>query len=283
MANSENFRSKKQVHDRCERMEKHVRSRDLATEDELEEYRPADEQDEATKTEWWQYLCQLHRFLGREHWMPKKSDEAEAEILKALKEEPEPVHLLSTSRPERITEEGRVLVYPKGLSALQWLDHRDTTLEWLAQRKKILQTMCEDETVLQTSIESPWQVLEEINEAIDRQLACMAFAVTREGPHFDGQDPDNPPEEWFHIDAVDIMRIHRKHVEVNAERLTLLPYLTGPSGGDDDSGRASWSVFIAQAAKQQGEVAQKVMKNQSLASLLAQTNLSQPTLEDLDE
>lgn len=283
MPDKKNFRNKSQVYDRCGRLESHVRSRDLATDDELEEYRPAEEEDDATKTQWWLYLCQLHRFLGREHWMPKKSDEAESEVLKALKEEPEPVHLLATSRPGEVTEDGRVLVYPKGLDALMWLSTRDTAVEWLAQRKKIIEQMCEDESILQVGMDNPWETVERISDEISYQLACMAYAVTREGAHFDGEDVEDPPEEWLNIDPVDIMRIHRKHVEVNAERLSMLPYLTGPGNADDDSDRASWSVFISTAARQQGRPAKEVARDQSLASLLAQINLSSPQMEDLNE
>lgn len=278
-------KKKRDVFRKCERLEKHISVRDLATEDEIAEYRPADAQEDATKTEWWQYLCQLHRFLGREDWMPKKSEQAEEEMLKGLREEPEPVTSL-VSPGVRELEGERVFVYPKGLDALLWMNTYDEALKFMSNRKDALEIAIEEGYLSANDVRNPWSVIQQIDEEIGHHLAVMGFAATREGPHFDGltkEEIGDPPDEWLNIDPVDLVQIHRKFVEVNAERMTLLPYLSGPQKQSEGEDRASWSVFISNVAGKRGDSAKEVARNESLVSQLIQTNLSAPDLEDLDE
>jgi hypothetical protein len=212
------------------------------------------------------------RFLGRGEWHASLHEDADEEVLKALRGEPERVLLLTGEE---------VHVYPKGLEALLFIRNHDWVCSWLASWLELLRDDATHMTLAKT-VGSPVATMDRIERELGIQLAICARVACQEGPGIDYNDANNFPDEWMDIDPIDIARIHRAFFKVNVSRFNQLPYVAGPRKSKDGKQdvRMSWSVFYSRAGKQLGEDPKTLMRDRSLAELLVQVQLAQPALED---
>lgn len=263
---------KREIIDRCEVLEKHVRSRRLATDEELAEYRPAKgSRDELFA--WVYFYAQLIRFCGRIETKELDGSEADGVILAALHGDPLAVTLASGTV---------VQVHAKSLHALLHFQARDRRLLWLTSQFS---------TLRESQDPADLALLERVGAELAYQNLLLAWMATHEGPGlpYDSEpwsdEQDARPELPPHIAALepwDVLRIHRAFIERNSTCLQALERLTDPPKGDA-GGRPSWSVFIGQLSVRYKVDAKRLMRDHSLVKLLAIAKLTTPSGPDVDE
>lgn len=252
----------------CERLESHIRAREYATESEFSTYRPEKDK-RASKDEWWAYRCQLLRFMGRAEWHESRRDEAEELVLKALREEPEKLELLSGET---------VYVQPKCFDALLWFRDLDFFVQWLWVRMEAIRGAMDDGSLREEDCADPISLLADGDEELTYQTARLCYAACDFGIAIDREAVNDPPQMYREIDTIDALRILTAFNQVNASRLTPIPILLGPRKKDKDGNRpVGWSVFFSTTGRHFKIDARELMQNRSLASLLAEVQLSQPT------
>lgn len=252
----------------CERLQSHIRAREFASESEISTYRPENGK-RASKDDWWAYRCQLLRFMGRAEWHESRRDEAEELVLKALREEPERLELLSGDT---------VYVQPKCFDALLWFRERDFLVQWLGVRMEAIRQAIEEGTLREEDCPDPVELLDAGDQELAHQLACLCYAACDFGIQIDRKAVNEPPEIFRNLDSIDHLRILTAFNQVNASRLTPIPMLVGPRKADRDGNRpVGWSVFFSTTARHYKVDMRELMQNRSLPSLLAEIQLSQPT------
>jgi len=210
--------------------------------------------------------------MGRSEWHESRTEEAEALVLQALREEPEKLELMSGET---------VHVYPKSFDALLWFRDVDFFVQWLGVRIEALRQAIEDGTITPEMSPEPLQLIEDGDRELSLQIARLCYAACDFGIHVDREAVKEPPHHYLDLDSIDIIRILTAFNQVNASRLTPIPMIVGPRKPDKDGNRpVGWSVFFSTSARHYKVDIRELMSNRSLASLLAEVQLSQPT--DLD-
>lgn len=272
--------SKKQLISICSRLRDHILARELAGEDELLDYWPADCGCAATrdttcgtctrvpKHEWYMAHSQLVRMNGRDEWYRgTTTDAADRALLQQLNEDPVSVRLLSGHT---------VQLYPKGYHALMFIQNRDWLCSWLAALEQLIQTAVNEQQLTKHQLDSPISTLDMIADELAHQMAVILNVAMYEGPSFDPIQAEDPPDWLRDMMPIDIARLNRTFFKINLPNLTQMPYLVGPrKPGKQQQKRAGWSVFYSRAGKALGVDPQELMRNKSLAALLVHVNLSQ--------
>lgn len=244
----------------CTLLERAVKQLKIASAEQLDERRPAED---AAAREWLGYLAWLHRIHSRaEHSKTGPArKKADAILLQALADEPAYVGLM------RNGEMTSVAVYPKSHAALEWFESRVRTIEWLiASRSKIENRTDSDSLFLH----------ERINLEIAYQYQLLVVAATTPGPGLPWE-PDAIPEtlpEWaYDLDPVATLLVRNAFLEVNAVRLQALHEILS-RGGNKKAPEIGWATFFAIRAEETGVDSTTLLCDRSLASQIAAAALA---------
>jgi hypothetical protein len=209
------------------------------------------------------------RFMGRAEWHQSRREEAEEEVLRALRDEPQSLMLASGET---------VQVYPKSFEALLWFRDKDFVVEYLHTRITALRQAIEEGTLTPEQCPQPRKLLSDGEAELGLQLAMLCYAACQPGASVDRVAAEDPSQEFRELHPLDLFRIMKAFQEVNAKRLTPIPLLLGPGDGKPKNDKVmGWNIFFATTAKHYKVDVRELMRDRSLVSLLAQVQLAQPT------
>jgi hypothetical protein len=248
----------------CTLLERAVRSAHCATDESLAPHRPGGERNPGRDARaWLAYYRHLHRIHAVGTYQPAAGGPAETEraLLAALRSEPVRVELSVTDADGTPRA---VFVHPKSAHCLLHLSARDRVLAWLAERAARLGTSDRPDDL---------PLFARVNREMAYQLAVFASIVCHPGPgspyHDDAERPE--PAPWaLELNPVDVARIVAAHLEVNSQRLAALSALVSARHQDGGPVTRSWGVFFGYAASELHVASDAVMRDRSLASVLAQ-------------
>lgn len=262
--------TKRELVANCGQLRSHLLARSYVGEEEVASIWP---KRSASKDAWWECRCQLMRFMGRAEWFNTQSAEAEEELLKSLREEPEWLTLLDGTR---------VGVYPKSFAALMWFRSHDWVLQWIHLRVEAIRAALEKGT-LERGDYDPTDLIERGELEVSRQLAMMAYAACMEGNSVDYDEAKRTPEQFKNCAPIDLWRIHEAFTRVNSKNLALVHAISERKGGGGGNGSMSWNVFYASMARHLKVDVRELMDDRALVSILAQVYLSTPSgMDDLN-
>ena len=104
----------------------------------------------------------------------------------------------------------------------------------------------------------------------------MAAAACQPGLGVDRKAAENAGPPFDNLESLDLIRIHKTFIDVNAGRLGLAQSIM-PQKSATSSEPMSWNVFFASMSKHLNKDVSTLMCDHSLASLLTQVHLSAPT------
>jgi len=302
---------KRELRERCQRLEAQVRERGLATEAELAEYRPAPRAPD--EFAWIYWYAQLVRFCGRLEQRELVSAEADGLIIAALRADPQEVKLSDGAtlgglggwllerlligwpalEPHRAVLEEilrttpaalpvpSVWVYPKSFEALLNVHARDQLIAWLAARYALCRQAINGADVM--------ALLERVAAELAYQQGLMVWSALTPGhglPFALTDDRPALPELVRSLGPWDLVRVHQAFIEVNASRLQALEKLIQPMRDEQGGGRPSWSVFIGTMALKWRTDPVRLMRDHALIQLLATAKIAALTgagAEELEE
>lgn len=253
------IRGKRELQEKCRRLETQVRERGLATDAELTEYRPTPRPDDDFA--WLYWYAQLVRFCGRLETRDLASAEADGLVVAALRADPREVRLLDGTTV--------LSVYPKSFEALLNVHARDQLLTWLATRYAVCRQTANPAEVM--------DLLERLAAELAYQQHLVVWTATTAGygvPFAVDEARPTPPAEICALSSWDIVRIHQAFFDVNATRLQALEKLIRPSRDEVGGGRPSWSVFIGSMALKWRVDPVKLMRDHALIQLLAMVKIA---------
>lgn len=251
---------------RCADLRATLAETGLATPAELEEYWPGGRENrEVAPGDWIYCYASYVRMGGREETPAERvrREDAEAAVLAALRDEPEPVELIAAA-----PDGGPAFrsVYPKSFDTLCHLTARDRELLKLAAAAHVL-------------TERPLPELAECGRAvydeISYQTRVLVWIVTSEGPGLPWpvEEPRPEPPAWtLALDAADILRIIRAHQRVNGTRISLIGELLARGQGRGKG--PTWTTLGAMGASELGVSSRALLRDWSLAGWLAQLLLT---------
>lgn len=240
----------------------------------------AEESEDGLADEWLKCLGDYRHMQGRARGTPTRREEADAELLKAARDEPVPVSVWAPpgddgTGPTKLELEA----WPKSTSALMGFADRDWCIQWLIWRRETLRKAMENDALDPSTTPQPRELLRRAGEEIAHQLAVLCAAATQEGPAVDWEVAQSPPEAIQRLGPTEVAQVHQAFMEANAWRLTMLDTLVAPRSQTEEK-PMSWSVFGATYSNRMDMPPKKFMEEVSLASALAQIRLGQPDLED---
>lgn len=253
----------------CELLESAVLATHAASEDALKEARPARGVQKDAR-EWLRYYRWLHRAhaVANAGGASQKSpggmskEEADAIVLDALRAEPVRVELGHTEADGSPTV---VHVHPKSAHTLLSLNARDRVMQWLTERVGRL---------YQSHDPAHLALLARAQDEQLYQLRVFASVVCHEGPgspYADSEERPTPAEWTRDLSPLDFLRVVNAHLELNSKRLLALSALvtSQADGTGDGAARLSWAVFFASMADSQHTSVESLMRDRSLAALMA--------------
>lgn len=252
---------------RCDALLAHVQARSLATPEELKEYGPGGPENPGHDTwawvRWYGHLCRFNERQGG----PTEMDEEGADFaaVDALMAKPLDV---------RLTAGPVVRVHPKSFRALLNCHARSELLGWMAERLWALRT--------KGATRQDVELVEPASTEMAYQYGLLAWAVTHEGPDLPFEPTDIHPElpDWIKaLEPWDFIKLAQAHAVVNAKRLVGLEALVSRKTKSDKKGervRPSWSVFFSRLGKSFRISPRLLMKDHSLAELVAASHLGNP-------
>ena len=249
----------------CDQLRSHLRAKGYATDAEFDAIWPA--RKNAPKDDWWEVRCQLMRFMGRAEWLYSRSPEAEEQVLATLRDDPVPLHMLTGERVE---------VYPKSFDALLWFRTMDFALKFVWVHTEGLKIAMESGELKEGDFD-PIELMHRGDAETSRILKLMAAAACQPGLNIDADAAENAGPPFDDLESLDLIRIHKTFIDVNAGRLglaqTIVPQKSASAGGEP----MSFNVFFASMSKHLGKDVSALMRDHSLAALLTQVHLSAPT------
>lgn len=247
----------------CNQLRSHLSAKGYATEEEFDVFWP--ERKNAPKDVWWECRCQLMRFMGRAEWLYSRSPEAEEQVLATLRDDPVHINLLTG---------GSVDVYPKCFDALLWFREMDFVLRFLWTHAESLKQGMESGTLEELTVD-PFDLLKRTEAEVSRVEYMLTAAACQPGLGIDREAAAVAGAPFIEMESLDIIRIHKTFVDVNAARMglanTIVPHKA--SSGEP----MSWNVFFSSMSRHMKKDVSTLMRDHSLSSLLTQVHLSAPT------
>lgn len=252
---------------RCTDLRETLTRAGLASDEEIELYLPGGRENrEPPPGDWIYCYANLVGMLRREETPAERvsREDAEAAVLAALRDQPEPVELLATA------EDGRprvVHVYPKSFDALCHIIARDRELLKLAAAAHAL-----TESGLPENVEWGRRVMDEISY----QERVMAWILTTPGAGlpFSPETSPAPPDDTKALEPADLLAIMRAHQRVNGARIGQVGDLLS-RGRPGRRGRGpTWATLAATAASELGVSTRVLLRDWALAAWLAQLTLT---------
>lgn len=251
--------------EKCAFLEEDVRLRKLATDDELDAYRPGGAENLNTDLGAWVFwYATLVRFNGRREYTEARTEAATANaqgtILDALMDRPKSVELQAIDGAAPRT----VAAYPKSFEALSFIDSRDRNIVWLNSMSRKL---------LERDLSVTADALSKVDREVLYQYGLLIWSVTHAGAGlpFPAEDPPATLPDWIReLSSVDIIRIHGAYVEANILRIHSLYFLLEiRTGSTEPDNRLSWATFFSSRAVDTGIEPRALMRDRSLASQIA--------------
>lgn len=272
------------LRERCARLRASLLRHGTATEAEIDPYVPGGEENRESVglAPWIWYYAQLVRLMGRtEDGAPARDGSArvnDALLLAALGAQPELVEQ-ETDDPEALAAVQAALdalaarrgrhtwaVHPKSFHTLLHLHARSERITWLTERSQVL---------LARGASDDLELLRRTREEIGYQHRVCAWVATTPGPGLPfGEHDARPalPDAVADLDSVTLAQILGASLRVNWVRLQALSELVTPSGGS--GARPTWSAFFGALAVEHDERPETLMRDYSLAALLASQRLA---------
>lgn len=197
---------------------------------------------------------------------------AEERLLLALREMPEEVVLSNGAT---------VTVWPKSIDALLWCRERNWLIGWLTSRVDAIHIALAEDAVGREDLPTPVSTLGRATDEIGHQLAALAAAACSEGPGLPA-NPDEPEPLYGELQPHDLLRINRAFLEVNAGRMAALEAIVKPPKAGKDDSRMSWNVFVGTLAMRLKTDPERLAKDRSLVSLLAQVRLGNSLTAEME-
>lgn len=251
---------------RCTDLRATLAQAGLATPDELDAYWPGGRENrEESPGDWIYCYASFVRIAGREETPAERvrREDAEAAVLAALRDDPEPVELIAPG-----PDGGPAFrsVYPKSFDTLCHVSARDRELLRLAAAAQVL-----TESSLPELVERGRAVYEEISY----QTRVLVWIVTHPGPGLPWADDvvrPEPPDWTLVLDPADIIRLVRAHQRVNGTRIGLISDLMAKGQGRGKG--PGWATLGAMGASDLGVSSRVLLRDWSLAGWLAQLLLT---------
>lgn len=247
------------LRERCAFIREQLTARGTATPEELAAYWPGGAENPGKRL--WNWIdCHSNyvRFCGRIETELKglfRSDEARQQaVLDALAERAEQVTLTSKEvdgRPLQLT------VYPKGDVALRAVHAANLYLGQLIDDCEALQaagTALDLELIVRAREEQSY---------VQRMIVWIATTPGPGLPFAEGERHPELPEEFADLSSIDFYLLANAFQKVNLARLTAL------DKGNRSKSRPDWSVFFASMAVELNTTPAALMRDWSLAALLA--------------
>lgn len=248
----------------CTTLELAVCSARFATKESLAPHRPGGAENPGTDARaWLAYYRHLHRLHARRGagGGATTPEQAEAVVLDALRAAPLRVEF---SRTHADGTPEVVFVHPKSAHCLLELNARDRLMGWLAARVDHLHAS-DDPAHLPLLLRAHDEQL--------YQLQVFCSVVCHEGPGSpfpDGAERPEPAAWTRDLEPVDLLRIVQAHLAVNSARLAALSALVSAQAEPGSTtGRHSWAVFFAAMADEQHTSVESLMRDRSVAAVLA--------------
>ncbi len=257
--------------ERCETLRASLQHRapDLAAQ--LLPYWPGGDENPETVglAPWIVCYAQVIRLLGEDHHRRGSAQpHTDAILLAALSAAPAYVEQGAPLAP--------LAVFPKGFRALLHLHARSARIAWLMERSAALTASASAEDL---------PLLERVQAELAYQHAVCAWVATHEGPGLPFSDRESrptPPDVMANLDPQVLRAVLSAFMEVNWLRLNALDAMQRPSGSGE--ARPTWSAFFGALAIEHDEKPETLMRDYSLAALLASTTLSaQQRQQAMDE
>lgn len=265
----------------CVQFERDVLRRGLATEADLEPHRPGKEKNSARDARGWlRYFAALQRIHGRgdrsgEGGNDEQRIRADAEVLKALRDEPIRVDLLEPV-PFKGETTTFLFIFQKSFHALVQAHALDRQLAWLLIQKDRV------EEAGARGMPGASELLERVMETIAYTYGLLAWIMTagdEQGrtaampyePAVGRADPVLPEHiRLLHpLDVAQIANASQKHHARLASMQVLLESKSKVEGGR----RPTWSQFFGSLAIELDTDSVQIQKYRSLGSLLASVQL----------
>lgn len=269
------LKSKREYIEDCGRKEDHLRARKLATEAELDEYRPSSRS--APLFQWVFWWAQLVGYCRRmeNNELGFHQEEADTLALQALNGSPIAVPLKAATESAPALS---VDVHPKSFEVLLEFFHaRDWLLQHLADRI---------EAIRLAGDVADMELLERASAELSYQTRLLAYGACHPGvglPFRIEEDTPAIPEPFTSLLPTDLLRINEAFMYVNAGQLKALDRLVAPPKRKGDTERPSHSIFIGQLAMKLKRPVERLMRDHALVQLLATVKLATPQTSALDE
>lgn len=231
----------------------------IATAADLDPYWPGGEENTLTGQDGWivayaRCLWCLGRQVGKEEAerTSVRMTHNQAEVLRALRADPEVVELLADSGTART-----LTVYPKSALALEHLGAANLVIAFLGDHEQALEAAA-DADALQLIIDVRHK------RGYLERLAC--WIATHEGPGLPYADHEREPalpQAILDLTPLDFYLIAAACQRVNGERLAALQ-ASGEKGK-----RADWGGFFVGAASELGVAARTLLRDVSLVEVVA--------------
>jgi hypothetical protein len=240
-----------ELQQRCDTISGHLRSRQLATDDEIKACFDQPGDDEIALVFAYGDLRALH--AERERPAGHRRTDEEAEILAALSDKPEVVSI-GHGKP--------CSVYPKSFDALQTLARIGQRIDYLLGKTREM-------------LEAGIAVSDDLYERVDREVLhlyrALTVGVTHDGPTlpFDSLESIEFPTWVIVLSPLDIRTIHAAFVRVNAARLAVLTHLLSIETGADKGPGHSWATFFSLRSDDSHIPSPTLMRDHSLPSQMA--------------
>lgn len=230
-----------------------------ATAADLDPYWPGGDENALTGQDGWivayaRCLWCLGRQIGKEEAerTSVRMTHRQAEVLRALRADPESVDLLADGGQAR-----SVTVYPKSALALEHIGAANLLMAFLADSEEAIKATLDAESV---------QLLNEVRLKRSYLERLVCWIATHEGPGLPYPESEREPALPAHINALtpfDFYLIAAAFQRVNSERLHAL------SASGEKATRPDWGGFFVGAATEIGVAARTLLREMSLVEVVA--------------
>lgn len=250
----------------CKYLEDAVRSERVVDDDTLAAGRPgARGNPRRDLWGWVKWYGTLRAYLDRTAQRGAPDVAAERMAAAALARKP----LVVEGAPGPDGQPRRFAVHPKGYAAHEVIHEHDLVLAWLNGQSYRLHG---------SSLDQRFDLARQV--AVERayQVALLCWIATHPGAWlpYDPFAAPRPevPAEYFTLEELEILRIQQAFVHVNVGRGAALQQLVAPPKEDGTPGHRSWAVFHASMGQQLGVPVESLMRDRTVAELIAQAYLA---------
>lgn len=300
----------REIRDRCERIKSALLGKKFATEEEIAEHWPEPPEwglrvspnaylsrhpngDHAARArqvadwdeayEWLICHGRMWQLWGeRNALLRPNSEHAREKVMAGMLAQPRDVLLVSGEK---------VTVYPKSFDCLRFFSMHGWLVEFLGVRHDALKDAAERDEVDRERVPEPVSTIEAVQRAISHHEALLCWVATTPGPYLpwvehgsmserDAWEPTQPtPQEFYELNAVDVVFIGEAFQAVNFLPLHFLPRLSSKKRGSSEwDGLQS---YFASKARRIGKSAKYLMVWEPYVSQIIEDTISSASIEEM--